>query len=86
MTFEWAYGLRVQCKQADVASHLKQWVCPAHNISDRFPRATALTCRSTGTIFVVHGSHEVLVPERSAKLPAELHQDSALFHKWWVKS
>lgn len=34
--------------------------------------------------FLVHGLHDVLVPERSAELPDELRRDPALFCKWWM--
>lgn len=34
--------------------------------------------------FLVHGLHEVLVPERSAELPIELRRDTSLFGKWWT--
>lgn len=34
--------------------------------------------------FLVHGLHDVLVPERRAELPPDLCRDPALFGKWWV--
>lgn len=34
--------------------------------------------------FLVHGLHDVLVPERSAELPDELRRDTSLFGKWWT--
>jgi hypothetical protein len=34
--------------------------------------------------FLVHGLHDVLVPELCADLPMELRRDLALFGKWWM--
>ena len=33
---------------------------------------------------LVHGLHDVLIPERSAELPDELFYDQTLFNQWWL--
>jgi hypothetical protein len=34
--------------------------------------------------YLIHGLHEVLVPERAAVVPDEVRKAPNLFHKWWI--